>query len=155
MSRKGTRKLPQELTNAQTMMVASPGRATGSTTSRRIWPVDAPKTRADSSYDFGTASTKSFRMKIAAGNNPPVITNATPKRESISPSWNIITKIGTMAAVPVTTDDSTSNPYSSAPRPGIRPRDSAYDASAAKAVTATAVVTQISSELTIECIAYG
>jgi len=29
------------------MMVASPGRATGSTTSRRIWLVDAPKTRAE------------------------------------------------------------------------------------------------------------
>src|SRR4029453_1052697 len=94
-------------------------------------------------------------MKIAAGNSPPVITSATPNRESISPSWNIITKIGTIAAVPVTTEDSSSNPYNSASRPGIRTRDNAYDASAANAVTATAVVTQISSELTIECIAYG
>ena len=62
---------------------------------------------------------------MAAGNRPPVITSATPNRESIRPSWNIITKIGTIAAVPVTTDDSSNSPYSNASRPGIRTRDSA------------------------------
>ena len=56
------------------------------------------------------ASMKSFRMKIAAGSRPPVITRIDAERESISSSWNISTKIGTIAAVPVTIEDSSSSP---------------------------------------------
>ena len=52
---------------------------------------------------------KSLRMKIAAGSSPPVSTSATPLRSSMRPSWNISRKIGTIAAVPVTIDDSSSS----------------------------------------------
>ena len=56
------------------------------------------------------ASMKSLRMKMAAGSRPPVSTRATPERSSISPTSNISRKIGTIAAVPVTIEDSRSRP---------------------------------------------
>jgi hypothetical protein len=65
--------------------------------------------------------------------------STTPTRESISPSSNTSRKIGTIAAVPVMTLDSSSNRYSSASRPGMRTRESAYAASAAAATTTTIV----------------
>jgi hypothetical protein len=68
---------------------------------------------------------KSLRMKIAAGSMPPAITRPVAYWELIRPSWNISTKIGTMAAVPVTTLDSSNSRYSNASRPGMRTRDSA------------------------------
>ena len=85
----------------------------------------APNTRADSSYERGVASMKSLRMKIAAGSSPPVSTRTTPSWVSIRSSSDISRKIGTIAAVPVTIEDSSSSTYSSASRPGIRTRDSA------------------------------
>ena len=72
---KAVRKSPHALTMAHTAMVARPGRAIGRTTWRSICNGLAPKTRALSSYDFGVASMKSLRMKIAAGSSPPVSTS--------------------------------------------------------------------------------
>jgi hypothetical protein len=45
----GIRKLPQTFTIDQTAITAMPGRASGTTTSRRIWKGEAPNTLADSS----------------------------------------------------------------------------------------------------------
>ena len=121
----GTRKLPQAFTMAHTAIVASPGRAIGITTSRRICNGLAPNTFADSSYERGVASMKSLRMKMAAGSSPPVITSTTPSWVSISLSSVISRKIGTIAAVPVTIEESSNSAYSNASRPGMRTRDSA------------------------------
>src|SRR4029453_11849565 len=70
--------------------------------------------------------------------------STTPTRESMRPSSNTSRNVGTIAAVPVMTLDSSSNRYSSASRPGMRTRDSAYDASAA-AVTTSSIVPPASS----------
>ena len=53
---------------------------------------------------------KSLRMKIAAGSRPPVSTRMTPERSSMRLSANISWKIGTIAAVPVTIELSSSSP---------------------------------------------
>src|SRR3954465_9833315 len=98
---------------------------------------------------------KSFRMKIAAGSMPPAITRPVAYCELISPSWYIITKIGTIAAVPVTTLDSSNSTYSNASRPGMRTRDNAYAAHAASTVVTAMASVQRMSEFTSEVRAYG
>ncbi|MFD0473131.1 hypothetical protein ACFQ0B_36370 [Nonomuraea thailandensis] len=49
---------------------------------------------------------KSLRMKMAAGSRPPETTRMTPRWVSMRSRRVASSKIGTMAAVPVTTDDS-------------------------------------------------
>ncbi|MGV9379765.1 hypothetical protein ACWDRB_28355 [Nonomuraea sp. NPDC003707] len=49
---------------------------------------------------------KSLRMKIAVGGRPLETTRMTPRWVSMRPSRVAGSKMGTMAAVPVTTDDS-------------------------------------------------
>src|ERR1044072_9554717 len=98
---------------------------------------------------------KSFRMKIAAGGMLPAITSPVAYCELIRPSWNIITKIGTIAAVPVTTLDSSNSRYSNASRPGTRTRDSAYAASVASTVVTAVATTHSTTERTSEPSADG
>ena len=52
---------------------------------------------------------KSLRMKIAAGSSPPVSTSETPAPVVDQPELVISRKIGTIAAVPVTIEDSSSS----------------------------------------------
>ena len=68
---------------------------------------------------------KSLRMKTTVGSRPPASTRITPVRVLIRPMRFISWKVGTMAAVPVTMEDSRSMAYSRASRPGMRTRDSA------------------------------
>ena len=98
---------------------------------------------------------KSLRMKIAAGSSPPVRTSATPLRSSMSPSWNINRKIGTIAAVPVTIDESRSNAYRIMSRPGTRTRERAYAARADSAVTSSIAPPEMRIEFFSDERAYG
>ncbi len=100
-------------------------------------------------------SMKSFRMKIAAGSSPPDSVSTTPRWVSTRLSRVASSKIGTMAAVPVTTDDSSNRTYSRASLPGTRTRDSAYAASAASTTTSAALAAAWSTELPSELSTYG
>ena len=52
---------------------------------------------------------KSRRMNIAVGNSPPANTRITAIWVSISPTDETIRKIGTIAAVPDTTEENSSS----------------------------------------------